>query len=93
MVFDDIQLPQVRSLIESFVERDDRWQKLVATGKWMAYRRLSEGPLVEGELNQPFFPVPRPTLWRRVKSVVPVSLKRKLRQLWAPASSSTDRRE
>jgi hypothetical protein len=75
VIFDDVQLPQVRSLIETFIGRDHRWERLAATGKWMAFRRLSEGPLVEGELSQQFFPkTPRAPL-RRAKDAVPLSVR------------------
>lgn len=75
LVFDDVQLPQVRSLIDSFIGRDDRWQGVAVTGKWMAFRRMSEGPLAEGELNQRFFPEPARTPWRRTKDAVPLSVR------------------
>jgi hypothetical protein len=76
VVFDDVQLPQVESLIETFIQPDPRWEALAATGKWKAFRRTSEGPLAEGEWNQPFFPKPPPGLVRRAKDLVPVEIKR-----------------
>ena len=56
VVFDDVQLPHVSLLIESFIEPDDRWQELETTPKWRAYRRMSEGFLGEEWFVQPFFP-------------------------------------
>ncbi len=56
VVFDDVQLPQVSLIIETFIALDDRWQELEKTPKWAAYRRLSEGLLSEDWSQQPFFP-------------------------------------
>jgi Methyltransferase domain len=81
VVFDDVQLPQVRWLIDTFIDRDHRWELLASTWKWMAYRRVSEGTLVEGELNQLFFPEPPRPLVRRAKDLVPLNVKRSLRRL------------
>ncbi len=102
-VFDDIQLPQVRSFVELFLEPDPRWLPLASTAKWVAFGRDSEGSLAEGEWEQGFFPKPTvesapppnpgpapgrpagpsapPTLTRRLKDVVPLSVKRWLKQL------------
>ena len=54
VVFDDVQLPQVSLLIETFLAPDDRWQELETTPKWAAYRRLSEGLLSEDWSKQIF---------------------------------------
>jgi hypothetical protein len=80
VVLDDINLPQVWTLIDTFLERDARWQKLAMTGKWAAFRRLSEGPLVELESDQPFFPDSRHSYWRRAKNAVPLSVRKAVRR-------------
>jgi hypothetical protein len=91
VVFDDVQLPQVRELIETTVEPDDRWQRLAATGKWMAFRRMSEGTLAESESNQPYFPSPNSTPWRRCKDAIPLSIKQLLRNPFRGVSSRVHR--
>jgi hypothetical protein len=79
VVFDDIQLPQVRSLIDMSVMPDPRWHFMKQTTKWMAFRRLSEGSLAESEASQPFFPEPKPSISARTKNLVPVGIKRALK--------------
>lgn len=54
MVIDDIPLPGVRVLL-GFLERDPRWEQLEHTGKWAAYRRHSDGSLLEGQWDQLFY--------------------------------------
>jgi hypothetical protein len=78
VVFDDVQLPQVRSLLQMFVDPDPRWERLAGTDKWAAYRRHSAGSLSEGEWMQPFFPEPPVPLRDRVRAVVPLAVKRRL---------------
>ena len=85
VVFDDVQLPQVGSLIETFIERDQRWEILASTTKWKAFRRLSEGPLWEWEGQQPFFPLRSPGPIRRAKNMVPLSIKKWARHPWTRA--------
>ena len=63
VVFDDIQLPQVESLLSTFIELDERWEMVAGTSKWKAFRRLSEGPLGEDWYAQPFFTKPRAVPW------------------------------
>ena len=81
VVFDDVQLPQVSSLIGTFVEPDSRWEPLATTGKWRAFRRQSEGPLAENHWDQPFFPVPSPPPMRRAKDLVPLTVKQWYRRI------------
>lgn len=85
VVFDDVQLPQVSSFLNTFIESDDRWPRLAATPKWRAYRRLSEGPLAEGEWEQPFFPpLPssRESRWlRSLKDAVPLTVRKQLARI------------
>jgi hypothetical protein len=78
VIFDDIQLPQVSSFIDSFLGRDDRWQQLESTEKWAAFRRLSEGPLGENQVHQPFFPDSARTPLRRVKDAIPLNVRTSL---------------
>lgn len=53
LVVDDAELPAVRDLIR-FLDRDPRWRPVQRTRKWVAYRRLSAGPLAEDWFEQPF---------------------------------------
>ena len=83
-VFDDVQLPAVVSFLDSYVDRDHRWQPTDATsGKWRAYRRLSEGPLSEHESQQAFYTGRRPVSWsvavRMAKDIVPLSVRKAVR--------------
>lgn len=82
VVFDDIQLPQVESLLSTFIEPDQRWEMVASTSKWKAFRRLSEGPLGEDWLSQPFFPRPSssPGPLRRVKDLIPLQIKQWVRR-------------
>jgi hypothetical protein len=81
VVFDDLALPQVFTPVDTFLERDRRWLRLERKGKWAAYRRLSEGPLAEMEMDQEFYPDPRLTPWRRAKDRVPLNVKRTVRHV------------
>lgn len=67
LVIDDIPLPGVQVLL-GFLERDPRWEQLEDTGKWAAYRRHSEGSLLEGQWDQLFYDVggKPPSVPRRV---------------------------
>ncbi len=81
IVIDDLQVPQVRSLVEQFLEPDERWVRIDWRWKWIAFRRVSEGSLAESETRQTFFR-PLPTRARdRVKTVIPLSVKTRLRSL------------
>ncbi len=75
VVFDDVQLPQVKLLIDTFIDPDERWHRLAATKKWAAYRRLSAGPLSEEWTSQRFFPQAPASAWGRVVDVLPGSVK------------------
>lgn len=81
VVFDDLQLPQVSSLIATFVDPDPRWEAVATTAKWRAFRRTSDGPLAEQHSDQPFFPTPPPGAVRRAKDLVPLSLKKWYRRI------------
>jgi hypothetical protein len=63
LVLDDLQLRAVR-VLDDYLQADPRWVELARTGKWVAYRRDSVGPLREGEWMQPWF-VTRTTLGKR----------------------------
>jgi hypothetical protein len=80
VVFDDANLPAVRTLLDSFLGNDGRWQQIGGTAKWRAYRRLSEGPLAEHESAQPFYVAPN-TPTSRVKRFVPLSVRRLVRRV------------
>ncbi len=82
VVFDDLPLPAVSTFLNSFVERDDRWQQIGSSPKWRAYRRLSEGSLAEHEFQQPFFQGDQPNVRTRairiLKDLVPLSIRQEL---------------
>jgi hypothetical protein len=84
VVFDDVKLPAVRQLLESYLDRDDRWQMIGGTAVWRAYRRLSEGPLDSDELLQPFFQIGQTgglgPIRRLLADVVPPALRERLRR-------------
>jgi Methyltransferase domain len=84
VVFDDVQLPAVVSLLDSYVDPDDRWRPMeMASGKWRAYRRLSEGSLSEHESRQEFYTGRRPVTWavasRMGKDAIPLRVRRAVR--------------
>ena len=83
-IFDDVDLPAVGSLLESYLDRDDRWQLMDASGKWRAYRRLSEGSLAGHESQEGFYTGRRPISWavasRMAKDVIPLSVRRAVRK-------------
>jgi hypothetical protein len=82
VVFDDVQLPQVNLLVETFVKPDSRWQELEVTSKWAAYRRMSDGSLGEEWMEQPFFPAPKVKPHNRairtLKDAVPLNVRKRL---------------
>jgi hypothetical protein len=84
VVFDDLQLPAVGSFVDSYIDRDDRWQQLDGTAKWRAYRRQSEGSLAEAASAQSFYLGPQPRMrakaTRTVKNVVPLNVRRLLKR-------------
>jgi hypothetical protein len=85
VVFDDVQLPAVGSLLDSYVDCDNRWQGIdLTSSKWRAYRRLSDGSLSEHESQQGFYTGRRPISWyvvsRMTKDAIPVSIRRAIRK-------------
>lgn len=54
VVFDDVQLPQVRLGLFEFLQADPRWEPVAMTDKWAACVRRSSGPLAEGHQDQAF---------------------------------------
>ncbi len=75
-VIDDVQIPQVRTLVDLFIDPDERWLRLDHRWKWIAHRRLSEGgSLTESETRQQFFVGPRPSPSERLKDVIPLRVK------------------
>jgi predicted O-methyltransferase YrrM len=54
VVFDDIQLPQVRLGLFDFLDADPRWEPVARTGKWAACVRHASGPLGEAHQAQDF---------------------------------------
>ncbi|HEY5110518.1 MAG TPA: class I SAM-dependent methyltransferase [Acidimicrobiales bacterium] len=74
LVLDDLQLPQVRNLVDTFLDSDPRWERLRATDKWIAFRRTTSGPLAEMESEQAFFPLPPRSVADRIKAAVPPKL-------------------
>jgi predicted O-methyltransferase YrrM len=56
VVFDDVQLPQVRLGLFDFLQADPRWEPVAMTGKWAACVRRSSGSLAEGHQAQSFLP-------------------------------------
>jgi predicted O-methyltransferase YrrM len=67
VVLDDMHLWAPRQL-QTYLDADERWEQLERTRKWAAYRRQSEGSLVEGWRQQPFGFVEQPrrrAWWRR----------------------------
>ena len=89
VVFDDVQLDQVRWLLDTFIGPDPRWERLAGTDKWTAFRRLGEGPLSEGEWDQPFFPSPPVPFRDRMSALTPLWVKRRLYGLGRPGGSAS----
>ena len=54
VILDDLQLPQVRLGLHEFLAADPRWERVEATQKWAAYRRLTDGLLREEWREQAF---------------------------------------
>jgi hypothetical protein len=54
VIVDDTPLPAVGALLD-FLDLDPRWEPLERSGRWAAFRRLSDGPLIEGQWDQPFY--------------------------------------
>ena len=62
LALDDRNLWAPRQL-DTFLHRDPRWTRITRTPAWSAYRRNSEGSIVEEHDEQPFLParrLPRP---------------------------------
>jgi hypothetical protein len=82
VVFDDVKLPAVSNLLNSYLERDDRWERIDGTPVWRAYRRLSEGPLDGDELLQPFYQDSESGGWMKIRTrlgqKVPLGVRRRL---------------
>jgi predicted O-methyltransferase YrrM len=57
LVTDDVDLPAVGELVR-FLDADPRWDAIERTGKWVAWRRGSSGPLAEEWVDQPFLTSP-----------------------------------
>ena len=81
-VFDDVPLPAVGILLNEYLDRDPRWERIAGTRRWRAYRRHSEGTLSEHESNQLFFRGPVPQLrdriaWRTA-ALLPARLRRRV---------------
>jgi predicted O-methyltransferase YrrM len=57
LVIDDVQLPAVAHL-RGFIDRDPRWSAERLTEKWVAYRRVTEGPLRQDWFEQSFYTAP-----------------------------------
>jgi hypothetical protein len=79
LILDDRHLYGVR-VLEDTLRLDPRWQLVRCTEKWVAFRRLSEGPLAEGIGDQPF-PHHKPSLRRRLFSTLPAGLRSRVRKL------------
>ncbi len=82
MVFDDIQLPQVESLLSTFIELDERWEMVAGTSKWRAFRR-SVGGATRGGLVRPTVLSAAAAAagpMRRVKDLVPLPVKVRIKQ-------------
>jgi hypothetical protein len=58
VVLDDTPLPAVAALVD-FLRHDPRWLQTAGGARWLAFRRLSEGSLLEGQWDQPFLRTPR----------------------------------
>lgn len=52
LLVDDTNLPGVRLGLIEFLTSDPMWERVSGTQKWLAYRRISEGPLTTAD--QPF---------------------------------------
>jgi hypothetical protein len=54
LVLDDSNMESVRLGLATFLAKDPRWELIRKTWKWRAYRRLSDGPLLEAQEQQAF---------------------------------------
>lgn len=84
VVFDDVRLPAVGSFLDSYLDRDDRWEKVAGTMKWRAYRRLSVGSLSEHESLQSFFAGPHRSVIRRIAGRIGSMMPRSVRKVILP---------
>lgn len=69
VVFDDVKLPAVQVLLDSYLERDDRWQWLRGKSVFRAYRRTSLDTLGEDGTDRSILLGPKPSRKARLKSV------------------------
>jgi hypothetical protein len=69
VVFDDVKLPAVRTLLDAYLERDDRWQWLSGKSVFRAYRRMCLDGLGEDDSNRAILPGPKPSPKERWKSL------------------------
>ena len=69
VVFDDVKLPAVRTLLDAYVERDDRWQWLAGKSVFRAYRRTCLEQLGEDDSNRTILLGPKPTRRDWLKSL------------------------
>ncbi len=69
VVFDDVKLPAVQVLLDSYLERDDRWQWLRGKSVFRAYRRTSLDALGEDGTDRSILLGPKPSRKARLKSV------------------------
>ncbi len=54
LVLDDTHMESVRLGLATFLAKDPRWSLIGKTLKWRAYRRLSDGPLLDTQEEQTF---------------------------------------
>lgn len=63
VVVDDVHLPAVQ-ILDQFLDLDPRWKSVKRDPKWVAYERLSDGPVGEDWYMQPFYRQPDPRVVR-----------------------------
>jgi hypothetical protein len=76
LVLDDTHMEAVRMGLATFLARDPRWSPIAKTLKWRAYRRLSDGPLLDMQEEQIFL---RSGALGRVDKLVPQALRQPAR--------------
>ena len=76
VVFDDVKLPAVQTLLDTYLERDDRWQWLSGRSVWRAYRRLSVDGLGEDESHPAILIPPKSGRKDQLRSVWALSRNR-----------------